>query len=327
MFAPMFAKAQIKAAGASASSGAPPQSMLAGKNGCRSDEPVPERQRVIGNLETPTHGFDFSRVSIWPRARSAASLSSGGQTAEEAGMVLGRDPATHDFGTLRICAVPPPAARGTSLIDIPAVGEPTAEIVDQPLGGSGTAAAPTPTDTESCDQPRSMDKVTSGQFLGGLTMDSYYPDLTGGGTYNHPGTGGTFDTGSRAGANIQLYGVIPSPCLPQTFQLAQTVTRTRYRINGVIHPQEGRTFDDLAKSGRDTTRPPFRQDFLGGGAAPLGYIISMADPPSTGYGAASNIEHDRDFVTSLVGPGGSKSVTWSLSTRISGGSVTTNVLS
>jgi hypothetical protein len=87
----------------------------------------------------------------------------------------------------------------------------------------------------------------------------------------------------------------------------------------VIHPEEGKTFDDIAKSGRDATRPPFRQEFLGGDSAPPGYIISMADPPSTGYNAASTIEHDRDFVSSLVGPGGRKSVAWSLSTRISGG--------
>jgi hypothetical protein len=108
--------------------------------------------------------------------------------------------------------------------------------------------------------------------------------------------------------------------------LAQTITRTRYRINGVPHAEEGKTFDDIAKSGRDASRAPFRQDFLGGGTAPLGYIISMADPPSTGYGTGSNIEHDRDFVTSLVGSGGKQSVAWSLSTRISGGAVISNVL-
>jgi hypothetical protein len=108
--------------------------------------------------------------------------------------------------------------------------------------------------------------------------------------------------------------------------LEQTVTRTRYRINGVVHVEEGKTFDDIAKSRLDASRPPFRQEFLGGGTAPLGYIISMADPPSTGYNSTSNIEHDRDFVTSLVGPSGRQSVTWSLSTRISGGAATSNVL-
>lgn len=172
-----------------------------------------------------------------------------------------------------------------------------------------------------------MHKVTTGAFLGGLTMDSYYPGLKGSGYYDHPGTAGAFDTGSQVGANIQLYGVIPSPCRPGPFSLEQRVTRTRFRINGAIQPGEGDDFDDIAKSDQDASRPPFRQEFLGGGTAPLGYIISMADPPSTGYGAAwHDIEHDRNFVTSLAGPAGRRSVSWSLSTRVVGGRVTRNVL-
>ncbi|MCC6394304.1 MAG: hypothetical protein IT167_27150 [Bryobacterales bacterium] len=212
--------------------------------------------------------------------------------------------------------------------DIPVSGGPGMEIVDQPPGASagGAAMQAAPDNTTSCDQPVSMNVLTSGSFLGGLTMDSYYPDLAGVGYYDHPGTAGTFDTGSRAGANVQLYGVIPSPCEPSRFHLEQTITRTRYRINGTAHSEEGKTFDDIAKSGRDASTAPFRQDFLGGSGAPLGYIISMADPPSTGYTSTSEIEHDRDFVTSLVGPGGRKSVSWSLSTRISAGAVTSNVL-
>jgi hypothetical protein len=210
--------------------------------------------------------------------------------------------------------------------DIPVSGAADEDVIDAPPGDAGTVSPPeAEAESDGCDQPRSMNKLTSGAFLGSLTMDSYYPDLKGKGYYAHPGSAGVFDTGSRVGANIQLYGVIASPCEPSNFSLAQTVTRTRYRINGVIHPEEGKTFDDIAKSGRDATKAPFRQEFLGGGTAPLGYIISMADPPSTGYTATSNIEHDRDFVTSLVGPGGRKSVSWSLSTRIVGGVVTSNV--
>jgi hypothetical protein len=168
-----------------------------------------------------------------------------------------------------------------------------------------------------------MHKVTSGAFLGGLTINDYYPDIA---SRGYPATAGPFDVGGRAGANVQLYGVIPSPCLPDQFHLEQTITRTRLRRDGVADPTEGTTVDDIAKSGRDASRAPFRQEFLGGGDAPLGYIISMADPPSTGYNSTSNIEHDRNFVTSLVGPGGRQSVRWSLSTRISGGVVTRNVL-
>ena len=229
-----------------------------------------------------------------------------------------------DFGTPRLIPIfAPPNAR-SALQDIPYAGGAGEEIVDEPPGPGPTPAPAAP--AETCDQPRSMNKLTSGTFLGGLTMDSYYPDLVGRGFYAHPGTGGPFDTGSRAGANVQLYGVIPSPCLPAQYQLEQTITRTRHRVGGVVQPEEGMTFDDIAKSGRDASRAPFRQEFLGGGTAPLGYIISMADPPSTGYTATSDIEHDRDFVTSLVGPGGRQSVSWSLSTRIVGGSVTRNSL-
>jgi len=212
-------------------------------------------------------------------------------------------------------------------VDIPVKGG-MEEFVEQPEGGEGSpaGASPEPMSDYSCEKPISMNKVTSGPFLGGLTMDSYYPDLAGRGYYNHPDTAGTFDTGSRAGANVQLYSVIPSPCSPDQFHLEQTVTRTRLRRNGVADPTEGQTFDDIAKSGRNASIPPFRHDFLGGGTAPLGYIISMADPPSVPV-SATDIERNLDFVTSLVGPGGRKSVSWSLSTTVTGGAVTNNVVS
>ena len=229
----------------------------------------------------------------------------------------------HDFATPRIFPILAPVARAAAHEDIPLSGGSEVEIEDQPGGGAGTTAAPTPAAADSCAQPRSMHKVTSGAFLGGLTINDYYPDIA---SRGYPATAGPFDVGGRAGANVQLYGVIPSPCLPDQFHLEQTITRTRLRRDGVADPTEGTTVDDIAKSGRDASRAPFRQEFLGGGTAPLGYVISMADPPSTGYNSTSNIEHDRDFVTSLVGPGGRQSVSWSLSTRISGGVVTKNVL-
>jgi hypothetical protein len=175
-----------------------------------------------------------------------------------------------------------------------------------------------------------MHKVTSGAFLGGLTMDSYYPDLVGRGYYAHPGTAGTFDTGRRAGANVQLYGVIPSPCRPDQFRLEQMVTAVRARVDGVTLPEEGTTFDDIATAGRDATRPPFRQDFLGGEVnppAPMGYIISMADPPSASYGPPNEVEVEDRFVTSLIGSGGRQSVRWSRRVRVTGGRVTTNTVS
>jgi hypothetical protein len=168
-----------------------------------------------------------------------------------------------------------------------------------------------------------MNKVISGAFLGGQTMDSYYPDLVGRGYYLHPGTAGPFDTGTRAGSNAQLYGVIPASCPAGTFSLAQTVTYRSKVINGVHDPREGVVQNDIAKSGRNASGAPFRQEWAGGG----GYIISMADPPSIGYGPGDNIEHDRDFVTSLVGPSGRASVNWSTSIRVSNGVVTRNTIS
>jgi hypothetical protein len=168
-----------------------------------------------------------------------------------------------------------------------------------------------------------MSALTSGAFRGGLTMGDYYPDLVGRGYWEHGGTGGPFDTGTRAGANAQLIGEIQIPCRPDIFSLAQTVKYDKTVRDGVHHPDEGKTMDDIAKSGRDASRPPFRQEF--GGIS--GWAISMADPPSVTYGSASNIEWDRSFVTSLVGPAGRKDVRWSTSIRVVGGTVTRNTIS
>jgi hypothetical protein len=231
-------------------------------------------------------------------------------------------------------SAPPPGRSGRSqpscrcaVRDIPSLDEPEG-FVDQPpaAAGSGTASSPVTGKTDSCAQPLDMQKRTSGAFLGGLSMDSYYPYLAGKGSYAHPDSAGPFDTGAKAGANVQLFGVIPSPCDPGQYSLAQTVAKPRFRINGVTQPQEGGPVDDIAKSHQNASAAPFRQEFLGGGGAPLGYLISMADPPSIPYGADDTIEFDRDFTTSLVGPGGRKTVAWSLSTRITKGKVTRNDL-
>ena len=294
---------------------------------------VSHLQRTIGNHNEQAHMrsnsivFEFAEIGILPRSNQHVD-SYGSNALRDSNGVTQIENDAHtadDFFKPQLIPIYESRATEKSHIDLPSAGEPE-EIVDQPSGDAGTQVQPTPAAADSCGQPRSMDKITSGPFLGGLTMDSYYPFLAGSGTYDHPDTAGTFDTGSRLGANVQLIGVIPSPCLPSHFHLEQTVTRKRFRIGGAVHPEEGKTFDDIAKSGGDYSRPPRRQEFLGGGTAPLGYIISMADPPSTGYNSTSDIEHDRDFVTSLVGPTGRQSVSWSLSTRISGGTVTSNVL-
>jgi hypothetical protein len=206
--------------------------------------------------------------------------------------------------------------------EIPMVGI-DEQFVETPGDGGGTAPFPGPVtgDTDSCAAPFNMTKVSSGALQGGFTMDDYYPDLTGRGYYVHPGTAGPFDTGRRAGSNMQLFGTIPSPCRPELFSLSQSVTRVRTVVNGVTGSTDGQTFDDIAKSGRDASRAPFRRDWLGGG-----YNISMADPPSIGYASTTNADYDRSFVTSLVGPGGRRSVNWSISVRVRSGRVTRNTI-
>lgn len=205
-------------------------------------------------------------------------------------------------------------------VNLPTAGE-SGEIVDEPQGGVTDQGPSLETNqTEyTCDRPLSMRAVTSGSFEGGLTMASYYPDLAGRGFWQHGGTAGTWGTGTRVGANVQLIGSFQIPCRPNLYQFAQTVTYTRARFNGVRHPKEGVPQDDIAKSGRDFTRPPARQDWFNN--------ISIADPPSIPYTATSNVEFDRSFATSLVGPGGRRSVNWSTSIRIVKGRVTRNNVS
>lgn len=194
-------------------------------------------------------------------------------------------------------------------------------------GGGGGGAAAT-----DCDVPRSMDKVTSGSFQGGLTVGSYFPSLA---TRGYPATAGPFDLGNRAGSSVQFIGAIPSPCQPGRFSFAQTATVSRMRVNGTPAPEEGRTVDDVARSGQNVSAPPFRQEFLGGAAAPygflggtspLGYIISFLDPPSIPYGPGSSGELVVSFTSSLVGAAGRKSVSWSVSVEVVNGAVTRNTV-
>jgi hypothetical protein len=273
-------------------------------------------------VASETASLEAPPTTAMPRVNDGPTTARDTNHADRAGNDM--VPVAHDFSAPRIIPIWASGAPRPLHADVPTAGANEEEIVDLPGNGGTTNGAPTATASDSCGQPTSMDKVTSGAFLGGLTINSYYPDLA---SRGYPTTAGPFDLGNRVGASVQLYGAVPSPCSPDQFHLEQTITRTRYRHDGAVHREEGKTFDDLAKSGRDVVHAPFRQEFLGGGTAPLGYIISMADPPSTGYDSTSNIEHDRDFVTSLVGPTGRQSVTWSLSTRIAKGVVTSNVLS
>lgn len=225
-------------------------------------------------------------------------------------------PSGFDFSMIPIHPTPSltPRLGGGDDIDL----DPPAGSPPPTPGGGPTAAA------ETCDQPRDMRKITSGAFLGGLTIASYFPDLAARG---YPANAGPFNLGNRVGSSVQLVGVIPGPCPPGGFTVAQTFHVSRARFNGRVNALEGQSGDDLARSGRDASRPPFRREFLGGGSAPHGYIISFADPPSIPYTAATvTAEFDANFVSSIVGPAGGRSVDWSVSVRIAGGSVTTNTV-
>ncbi|MFQ6024756.1 MAG: hypothetical protein ACE5NW_18740 [Acidiferrobacterales bacterium] len=219
-----------------------------------------------------------------------------------------------------IVSVPPLGAKD-EIVDIPRFVITPVPIEAPPTSNNDGSTLQRNDDATSCDEPMSMTKVTSGAFQGALSMGDYYPDLVGRGYWDHGDTAGPWDTGSRAGVNVQLFGTVPSPCRPDQFHLEQTVTRERERINGTPTAREGTSADDIANSGRDASTAPFRQLWLGGGLN-----ISMADPPSAAYSATRDIDIKKHFVTSLAGPGGKRSVNWTIELKIENGTVTKNAV-
>jgi Domain of unknown function (DUF4157) len=180
-----------------------------------------------------------------------------------------------------------------------------------------------PVASDVCNTPMTMRKVISGKFEGGKTLDDYYPDLAGTGNWGANDTAGPFDTGTRAGSSVQLIGEYAAPCAsPGPFTLGQTATIVRMRGDGKKllengKPLEGRTLDDIARSGRDASKAPFRQEF--------GFAISMADPISGApYSMFRTYQMEVKQKTSLTGPGGAKSVDWGVTVESSAGKVTKN---
>ena len=176
-----------------------------------------------------------------------------------------------------------------------------------------------PPSGDDCGAPVDMVKNTKERFKGGKKMEDYYGHPANG-EWAHGGTAGPFVTNQYAGSNVQLIGTVRSPCDPSNFHLTQTVTFTKDRKNGIRYSgsQEGQSGPDAPV--------PFRQIWLGD---PPGLNISSADGPSVDYktNVGSGLELDRDFTTSLVGPGGKKSVDWSTSIVVKDGRVTTNTVS
>lgn len=177
-----------------------------------------------------------------------------------------------------------------------------------------------------CDKPEKMVKVTSGKFQGKMTLDDYYPDLVGTNSWGAKDTAGPFDNGKRAGSAVQLIGYLPASCngSTSTATLAQQATVVRARVNGKKakvdgKDLEGQTFDDIALASRDQSKAPFRQTW--------GRAISMADPISgVPYFKLDSYENETNLKSSLIGAGGTVSVTWGITTEASKGKVTKNEL-
>lgn len=184
------------------------------------------------------------------------------------------------------------------------------------LGVADTTATKTDATATACDcKPKKITLVKDGDFKGGKTMDDYYPDLKGKGYYDHPGKAGPFDTGSRVGANIQIVGEVEGDA--SKCKVTQELFVETENINGNTDRQ-GKTYDDIKKSGRDATKAPFKQDFNG--------QTSFADPPSYGYGPTTNITSKRVFTSCVVGCDGKTKccVKWSLEIIVVKGVVTKN---
>lgn len=256
----------------------------------------------------PRFGHDFSRVQVFPATTDQAQAN--GRIADDEIPIVGQED-EEDEVRPALTLQPVPANED----ELPGDGD----LGPTPALPGGTNADKT---ADSCAVPLSMTKVTSGQFHGGFTLDDYYPDAVGGGRWVKNNTAGPWDTGSRAGASVQLFGTFPSPCRPELFSLTQKVTRTVYKVDGVSTPVEGTSDDDIAKSGRDASKAPFRRDWL-----EAGYNASMADPPNSPYSASTSKEYVKKFVTGLKGPGGEKTVDWTIELKIENGKVTRNTVS
>lgn len=289
--------------------------------------PILRLQRVIGNQEVQrlvrADLEGVKRVSDSPSTRGVPPalkpLNVGVRAFPEPRF-------GHTFSS-RVRSANPGYARrhSAAFVSLPRLGGNESTIsVTQPLSDDSKASAVPPAvqrKEDSCAVPFAMNKVTSGPFQGGYTMDDYHPRNKGKGLWSHPEAAGPFDTGAVAGVNVQLYGTFPSPCRPELFSLEQTVTDDKAIVDGAHEPTEGKTRDDIAETKNDPSGPPFRRDWLGGG-----YNVSMADPPSVRYSKVRNVEWDQTFVTSLVGPGGKASVTWKTSIRVVDGKITRNTV-
>ena len=179
-------------------------------------------------------------------------------------------------------------------------------------GGGGT---PTSKD------PIKMRKVISGNFEGGKKVSDHFPDLVGANHWGSDTTAGPFDNGERAGSVVQLIGEIPAGVPESEYKLKQMITVVSLKADGVSDPLEGTTLDDIARSRRDQSKPPFRQVF--------GNNVTMMDPISgVPYNTLKTYDFAANATTSIehIATGVSKSVNWGVVVQAKNGAVTKNTL-
>ena len=207
----------------------------------------------------------------------------------------------------------------THVVQQGAAGVMPDEQVVQRQGNEGeaeTAAAP-----EVDFDKLQMRKVISGALEGGKKVSDYYPSLAGTKSWGGDSSAGPFDNGERAGSVVQLIGEIPTGTSQADFTLQQMITVSTIKLDGRPHALEGKSLDDIARSGWDQSQPPFRQVWAN--------KVSMCDPISgVPYNRLKTYDFAASAVTSIVHKSGAKkSVTWGVTIKARDGKVIENTVS
>jgi len=126
--------------------------------------------------------------------------------------------------------------------------------------------------------PENIDVQRIGLFKGEYDIYDFYPSLkaleNGKNFVRTPeNETGPIINEKRIGYQIQILSKTTG--LGRLCNFTQVLTYTKNVVNGVVHPDQGKTIDDIALSGQDQSQPPFRQYFLGN--------PTFADPISAAF--------------------------------------------
>jgi len=132
------------------------------------------------------------------------------------------------------------------------------------------ASQPSSQPTCDCCCAERMDAVVKGKFVGGKTINDYFPDLKGTDFVNNkkPGVAGPFSNKTHIGIQVQLPSDVSGDgkkCSLEQWAWVQSMV-----VAGRQQMKPGTNIDDMKRSGRDQSKPPFRQ-YINGSP-------SMADP-------------------------------------------------